>query len=328
MVRILADTDIRALLSLEGLLPIIETAFVKQGEGAVERPDRPHFPVGIGLDPDRPDEPLGTALTMPAYIHGADFVATKLVGVHEGNEARGLPTVNAGLVLTDATCGVPTALLAANRLTNARTGCIGGLAARELASAPVTLGVIGAGTQARWQTRAIDAATEVESVRIYAPSDSRVECATELADELDLPVSAVDSPRAAVEGASVVVTATTATDPVFPGDALDPGSLVIAVGAYSAEKRELDATTFDRAATVFADVPEEVAGIGDLLAVEHTVADLHPFSSVFTEERGRDHEDDIVIVESVGTAVLDAAAAEHVFDIAEQSGAGTDVGLD
>ena len=328
MVRILADSAIRSLLSLEELLPVIETAFVKQGDGAVERPDRPHFPVGIGLDPDRPDEPLGTALTMPAYIHGADLVATKLVGVHEGNEARGLPTVNAGLVLTNARTGVPTALLAANRLTNARTGCIGGLAARDLAVAPVTLGVIGAGTQARWQTRAIAAATDIDSVRIYAPSDSRVECANELAAELDRPVSAVDSPRAAVEGATVVVTATNATEPVFPGEALDPGCLVIAVGAYSADKRELDATTFDRAATVFADVPSEVAGIGDLLAVELTEDDLVPFASVFTEGRGRMNEDGIIVVESVGTAVLDAAAAEHVYEQAAEAGVGTEVSLD
>ena len=328
MVRILADTDISELLSLGELLPVIEAAFVKKGDGAVERPDRPHFPVGKGLDPDRPEESLGTALTMPAYIHGAAFVATKLVGVHAGNAARGLPTVNATLVLTDASTGLPTALMAANRLTNARTGCIGGLAARELASPPVTVGVLGAGTQARWQTRAIAAATTIDSVSIYSPSDSRFECADDLAGELDCQVSAVDSPRAAIEGATVVVTATTAAEPVFPGEALEPGALVIAVGAYSADTRELDTTTFDRAATVFADVPEEVAGIGDLLAVDLTAEGLWPFASVFTEDWSRVTEDDIVIVESVGTAVLDAAAAEHVYERAEETGAGTEVGLE
>lgn len=328
MVRILSDTDIAALLDLEDLLPVVETAFVKQGEGAVERPSRPHFPVGIGLDSDRPDEPLGTGLTMPAYIHGASYYATKLVGVHEGNEARGLPTINAQLVLTAAETGLPAAVMAATRITNARTGCIGGLAARELASPPITLGVIGAGTQARWQTRAIAAASDLEAVQIYSPSDSRKRCAADLADELDVPVTAVDTPRAAVNGATVVVTATTATEPVFPGDALEPGCLVIAIGAYSAEKRELDAVTFDRAARVFADVPEEVAATGDLQAVELDIGDLRTFSSVVAGDSGRRNAEEIIVVESVGTAVLDAATAEHVYRAAERDAAGTEIGLD
>lgn len=328
MVRILSDGDIAALLDLEALLPVIEAAFVKQGRGAVERPERPHFPVGIGLDSDRPEEPLGTALTMPAYLHGADNFATKLVGVHEGNEARGLPTIHAQLVLTDATTGRPTAVMAATRITNARTGCIGGLAARDLVTGPITLGVIGAGTQARWQTRAIAASSDLDAVRIYSPSDSRVDCAEELSRELEAAVTPVGTPRAAVEGANVVVTATTATSPVFPGEALEPTCLVVAIGAYTGEKRELDTVTFDRANRVYADVPEEVAGIGDLLKTDLEAADLVPFSQVFTEEPRPGANEGIVIVESVGTAVLDAATAEHVYEAAVATEIGTDVTLD
>ncbi len=327
MVRILTDAEIASLLDLEDLLPVIESAFVQQGRGAVERPDRPHFPVGIGLDPENPDEPLGTGLTMPAYIHGAEYYATKLVGVHEGNEAKGLPTINAQLVLTEAATGRAASVMAATRITNARTGCIGGLAARELAREPITLGVIGAGTQARWQTRAIATACDVEAVRIYSPSESREACADELDAELGATVSPVASPRAAVEGANVIVTATTATEPVFPGESLDPGCLVIAIGAYTGEKRELDTATFERAARVFADVPDEVAGIGDLLATDLAAEDLIPFSRLFTDPIEPSDPTDIVIVESVGTAVLDAATAEHLYSAAERSGAGTEVDL-
>lgn len=327
MVRVLADSDITAILSLDELLPVIQSAFEQQGRDAVERPDRPHFPVGIGLDADHPDEPMGTGLTMPAYIHGAEYYATKLVGVHEGNEAQGLPTIHAQLVLTDAETGLPAAVMAATRITNARTGCIGGLAARELAREPITLGVIGAGTQARWQTRAIATACDLETVRIYSPSDSRMACAGELDAELEASVSAVNSPRTAVEGANVVVTATTATEPVFPGEALDAGCLVIAIGAYTGKKRELDRVTFDRAVQVYADVPDEVAGIGDLLATELDADDLIPVSRLFTADLDRPKRDEIVIVESVGTAVLDAATAEHVFSAAERTDAGAEIEL-
>lgn len=322
--HVLSDDDVAEVLDLESLLPVVESAFVKQGRGEVTRPPRPHFPVGAGIDGD---DPLGTGLVMPAYVHGATYYATKLVGVHEGNESRGLPTVNAQIALTDAATGLPAAYLSGTRITNARTGCIGGLAATYLAAenareTGVRLGIVGAGTQARWQARAIAAATDVESVRVYSPSDSREACAADLrATGLD--AEAVDSARAAVSGASVVVTATTATEPVFPGDALAAGTLVVAVGAYTSEMRELDAATVDRADRLFADVPEEAAETGDF--PDRTAAAFTPLSEAFEGREGRESDRDIVVVASVGSAVLDAAAGEHLYERALSADVGTDV---
>lgn len=335
MVRILSDSEVADCLDLGDLLPVVREAFVKQGRGEVERPERPHFPVGTGL---RGSDPEGTGLVMPAYLHGAEFYATKLVGVHEANAERGLPTVNAQISLTEAETGLPAGYLAGTRITNARTGCIGGLAAAELAVNPaaantniqnsgLTLGLVGAGTQARWQARAIAAATDLESVRVYSPSDSKEACAADLREALGIAVETVDSPESAVSGANVVVTATTATEPVFSGDALEPGTLVVAVGAYTAEMRELDAETFERASRVFADVPEEVAEIGDLRESEVEKTNLIPLSEVFEGRAGRESDDEIIVVESVGTAVLDAAAAEYVFEKAEEREVGEEIAL-
>ncbi|MFC7205188.1 ornithine cyclodeaminase family protein [Haloferax namakaokahaiae] len=339
MVRILSVDVIRGLLSLSELFPVVEAAFVKQGRGEVERPPRPHFPVGIDVDSVRnginesnpaseseTDSPLGTALTMPAYIHGRDVYATKLAAVHPGNVAQCLPTVNAQVVLTDATTGLPLSLLDGTTITSARTGCIGGLAAEYLASDPIRLGVFGAGTQARWQTRAIAAACDIESVRVYSPSDSREECAADLRDE-GIHAEAVESPEKAVSGSNVVVTATTSDDPVFAGELLESGTLVVAVGAYTAEMQELDARTFERAARVFADVPEEVADIGDIQASGLSESDLVPLSDVFEGDAGREADDEILVVESVGSAVLDAATAQYLYEKAKERNVGEDVGL-
>ncbi|KAB1192958.1 ornithine cyclodeaminase family protein [Haloferax sp. MBLA0076] len=340
MVQILSADAVRELLSLSELFPVVEEAFVKQGRGEVERPPRPHFPVGIRVDSIRDgigpqgesnedpatDSPLGTALTMPAYIHGRSVYATKLAAVHPNNAAQCLPTVNAQVVLTDSTTGLPLGFFDGNSITSARTGCIGGLAAEYLATDPIRLGVIGAGTQARWQTRAIAAGSDVESVRIYSPSDSRDVCAADLRGE-GLPADAVDSPEEAVSDANVVVTATTSTDPVFDGKSLEPGTLVVAVGAYTAEMQELDETTFDRAARVFADVPEEVADIGDVREAGLSESDLVPLSEVFEGVVGRDSDEEILVVESVGSAVLDAATAEYLYEKARERGVGEDVGL-
>jgi len=323
MVRILSDEDVAGLLSLGDLLGVVEEAFVRQGRGEVERPERPHFPVGAGLESD---DPLGTGLVMPAYVHGAAHFATKLVGVHEGNPERGLPTVHAQVVLTDAATGQPAAYVTGTRITNARTGCIGGLAVRDLAAAEPVVGVLGAGTQARWQTRAIAAAVDVAAVRVFSPSDSKDACAADLR-EAGLDARAVESPADAVAGADVVVTATTSTQPVFPAEALDAGALVVAVGAYTAEMQELAPGVFERAARVFADVPEEVAEVGDVRAAGMDAADLIPLSEVFEGRAGRERDDEILVVESVGTAVLDAATGEYVLERAREEGVGREVSL-
>ncbi|WP_440769226.1 ornithine cyclodeaminase family protein [Natronorubrum sp. DTA28] len=329
MVRVLSHEDIASVLDLEALLPVVADAFEKQRTGAVERPERPHYPIGTGLDLDAPSEPTGTGLCMPAYVHGADYAATKLVTVVEDNPERGLPTVTAQISLTNAETGQPVGYLAGNRITNARTGCIGGLAARELAAeGPIELAVIGAGTQARWQTRAIAAAVGVdrlESIRVYSPSDSRIDCAQELESELGVETTPVSSSRDAVEDASVVVTTTTSTEPVFPGEALAAGALVIAVGAYTPEMRELDETTIERAARVVADVPSEAAETGDLRG--HDDLELCSLGDVLAGTHGRESADEIVVLESVGTAVLDAAAAEFVFDRAVDRERGTTTAL-
>src|SRR5699024_10163740 len=134
---------------------------------------------------------------------------------------------------------------------NARTGCIGGLSAQALADPPAVVGIVGAGTQARWQARAIAAAMDVAMVRIYSPSDSKHDCAGDLRVR-GLDAEAADSVAEAVHDADVVVTATTATEPVVPTDALAPNTVVVAVGAYTSEMQELEPATLTGARDVFA----------------------------------------------------------------------------
>lgn len=46
-------------------------------------------------------------MPMPAYVHARPYVATKLVSLNTGNTERGLSTLHAQVVLTDAETGQP-----------------------------------------------------------------------------------------------------------------------------------------------------------------------------------------------------------------------------
>ncbi|MFB6125082.1 MAG: ornithine cyclodeaminase family protein [Halanaeroarchaeum sp.] len=323
MIRFLPSDDVQSVLSLAAVLEVVADAFASQKAGTVERPERPHFPVGRGLDETDPDEPMGTGLVMPAYVHGDPYFATKLVSVHDRNPERGLPTINAQVVLADAATGVPVAFLDGTYITAARTSAIGGLSARALTDGAIDVGVVGAGTQARWQVRAIDAATEVRAIRFFdLDGDALGEAVDELDAELTAPVSAADSAADTVADVDVVVTATTSPEPVFPGDALAPGTVVVAIGAYTPEMQEVGPDTFERAARVFADVPAAVAQIGDVRGAGVGEDDLVPFADLLDGSVGRDPED-VVIVESVGSAVMDAATARYVYEAAADGDVGT-----
>lgn len=320
MVTVVSESEVRDALVLDEVLDTVAEALSAQAAGRVERPDRPHFPVGTGLDGEHGsdgDGPPGTGLVMPAYIHGEPYYATKLVGVYEGNKRRGMPTINAQIVLTDAATGQPVAFMGGTTITNARTGCVGGCSVRAFAPAAATVGVLGAGAQARWQSRAIDAVADLDALRVYSPSDSRNACATELSEE-GIPAKAVESPGAAVRDTDVVVTATTSRDPVFPADALSEDALVIAVGAYTEAMQELPAGVVEGAARVYADVPEEAIETGDFCGTDVGVEDVVALGTVFGSGRPTvDAPAGVTVVKSVGSAVLDVATAQTVFETAD-----------
>ncbi|MFC4544516.1 ornithine cyclodeaminase family protein [Halosolutus amylolyticus] len=320
MVTVLTAGAVESLCDVETILPAVETALEEQAAGRVERPDRPHFPVGTGLEGD---DPLGTGLTMPAAVHDEPYYVTKLASVHEGNESRGLPTIQAQIALTDARTGTPVAYMPGTRVTNVRTGCVGGLAARALASEPIRLAVIGAGVQARWQTRAIAATSTLDAVSIYSPSDSKYACADDLRAD-GIPADAAETAAAAVSDASVVVTTTTSSEPVFPADATD-AELVVAIGAYEPSMQELEADLVERADRVFADVPEEAIETGDLRRTSLAEGDLRPLAAAFTGDRPSERADGLSVVKSVGSAVMDLTAASTVYERAVDEGIGVEV---
>jgi alanine dehydrogenase len=323
MVLVLSDKDVESLINLSEIADEVEDAQIKQDAGAVERPDRPHYPIGTGL---RNNDSLGTGLVMPAYIHGTDYFATKLVSVHEENPEKGLPTLHSQLVLANAHTGKPVSFMDANNITNARTGCIGGLAARELATKPVNLAVIGAGVQARWQTRAVDALCELENVSIYSPSDSKHTTVDDLLSD-GIPASAAESADLAVQNANVVITTTTSTSPVFSTGAVQDGTLIVGIGAFRPDMQEIESEVFTKADLIFADVPEEAIQIGDLTATSLSKDQLLPLSTAFKGEAGRSSEDEIIVVESVGSAVFDAATAAHIYTLTHEQDIGINLSL-
>ncbi|WP_227354956.1 ornithine cyclodeaminase family protein [Haladaptatus salinisoli] len=237
--------------------------------------------------------------------------------------------------LFDAESGEPLALVDGASMNPFKTGAVGAVGVDALAREDATtLAVIGSGAQARGQLKATATVRDLETVWVYSPTKANRESfAAEMNEKLDASVAAVASSAAAVENADVVVTATTASEPVFDGDLLEDGAHVTAMGQYHPKKRELDATTVERA-TYVPDLRERMtrdAGSfrfaleSGAITEDHVHAELGEV--VAGEKPGRASADEITVFDSGGTAIETVASAYMLYEKADAKGLGSPVSL-
>ena len=317
-VRLLRAADVRRACSMTEAIDAVATGFAALSTGRATVPVR----LAVPLVAD------GVALAMPAALAGASFYSMKLVSIAPANTAAGRPLLSATVLLGDAITGELLALLDGTALTALRTGAAGGLAARLLSRDDSRVAALfGAGTQARTQLTALVAVRSIRELRVVTREAGHADalrawCVAQ--PELARIAVATAGPEAAVEGADVVVTATTSRTPVFPGASLSGGAHVTAVGSFTPETRELDAETL-RGARVFVDQRAaslaeagELTGLAPDGVVElgEVVAGLAP---------GRTDRSERTVFKSVGNAIQDLVVAARAYERSRELGIGQDI---
>lgn len=235
--------------------------------------------------------------------------------------------------LFDATNGRPLAVLEADYLGMMRTGATGGLSARVLARPDARRAVVfGAGWQARSQIEALCAVRDIEDLQVVARRRDRLEkfCA-DMAQHLGRPVRPCDDLEAAVRAADVVVTITTATEPLFDGRWLKDGAHVTAAGSNALIRREIDEATIRRAAVVAVDArATALRESGDLLPAlekgrlnEYRMVELGEL--LHGMRPGRSSDTDVTLFESQGMAIQDLVLAHRVLERARAPGLGREL---
>ena len=235
--------------------------------------------------------------------------------------------------LFDADSGEPLAILDGASMNPYKTGATGAVGVDHLARADAeTVGLIGSGPQARGQLRATATVRDLTEVRVYSPTRANREAfADEMDDTLDCKVRAVGDSADAVADADIVITATTAAEPVFDGDRLEPGTHVTAMGQYDPDKRELDTTTIERSRYV-PDLRERVVqDAGSFIhAVEEGVVDERHVHAELGEivagtAVGRETDAEITVFDSGGTGIETVAAAGMLYERATERGLGSTI---
>ena len=251
-----------------------------------------------------PAYPAGDFRAMPAL--GGGFALLKWVTSFPGNPERGLPTVTGLVLLSDASNGMPVAVLDAGAVTALRTGAAAVLAAETVGRADAeTAAVIGAGVNGRATARTFLA--RGRGVSVWDVDLGRAEAT---AEELGAEVAAS---REAALGADLVATVTPGHDILFTEGSLRAGQHVSLMGADGPGKAEISVEELARV-RVFCDDWEQASHNGDLVhAVEagavrrEEVTQLGDVLDGTAE--GRRSAEEITVFDSTGLAIQDLAVA-------------------
>jgi ornithine cyclodeaminase/alanine dehydrogenase-like protein (mu-crystallin family) len=293
-----SESEVRAVLTYEALIPAIRQALIDYSAGLVIQPPRT-----IMRASNAEDHRNGWFATMP--VIAGDVMAVKNVTFYPGNDELGLPTHMAIIELLRRSTGEPLAVMDGRLITEMRTAAVSAVALSALApKSPSSLGILGSGVQAHSHLHAFrHVGAGLTDVRIWSRTAAN---AKRLADESGARVTTIEE----AASADVVLTVTSSTVPLLKGSWLSPKALVIAVGATGATVRELD----DEVAQSSYIVAECKA------AAERESGDIILSGSKVDAEIGQIFTGNVsapvgkrILFKSVGMAIEDLAAARIVW---------------
>jgi ornithine cyclodeaminase/alanine dehydrogenase-like protein (mu-crystallin family) len=315
MTLFLTEREVAQLLPMKECIDVLEQAFAHAGGGDVENKPR-------------------SRIRMPnGFFH---FMAAA-DAEHRVFGYKAYPSMGAGnkfiVMLYDYETGQLLACLEAGRLGQIRTGAASGLATRHMARDDAgTVAVIGSGFQARTQLEAVCAVREIRQARVYSRrAERREDFATQMTERLGVEVTPAEGGEQCVAGADVVITITSARDPVLQGEWLAEGAHVNAAGGNHWMRREVDEATVTRSDVIVVDDLEQAkTECGDLIwpqargsfrwDMAHQLQDV-----VAGRVPGRPNDQSITLFESLGVALEDVAAAQLVYRKAVDQGIGQEL---
>jgi ornithine cyclodeaminase len=320
---VLSHAQVLELLPIKECIAVMREALIALAAGEAHQPLRTII---------RPPDASGVMGLMPAYMSGGRAAfGLKAICVFPGNPAKGKDAHQGAVLLFSADTGDLLAIMNASAITAIRTASVSAVATDLLARLDAcNLAIIGSGVQARSHLVAMSQVRIIKRCRI---ASRHIEHARKFSEEMrpDFsfrlePVKTVDE---ALEGADLIVTATTAVEPIVRREWLLPGAHLNLVGSSTPNAREVDSETM-AAASLFVDRRESTINeAGDyLFAVRDGVIGPDHIRAEIGEvlrgdKPGRTSSEEITLFKSLGLAVEDLFAAKYVYRKAKQSNVGT-----
>lgn len=322
-ILILNHDEVDDLLSMKDCIAVMRDALTSLARGDVFQPLRTII---------RPPKLDGLMGLMPSFISGErTAIGLKAISVFPGNAAKGKDIHQGVVLLLSPETGELMAMMNASAITAIRTAAVSAVATDLLTNPDAgELAIIGVGVQARSHLKAMSEVRPIKRCRVAARNIERAQAfASEMQDKFSFPIEAVNSVQEALKGSDLIVTATTSSEPVLKREWISPGAHINAVGASTPNAREIDSETM-ASASLYVDRRESTINeSGDYLfalqdgaiTADHIRAEIGEL--LIGEKPGRTSPNEITLFKSLGLAVEDVAAANFLYNKANESGFGT-----
>ena len=326
---ILSREEIAKSITMEEAIRAVEAAFAAHANGYTVTPPR----ISMTTRDNH-----GHFLCMPSLVDdraSSPVLSVKIYSEFSRNPQRGLPLAYASFLLIDPMNGQPLALLEGMYLTGIRTGAASAVAARYLARRNAEqLGLIGTGFQAFFQAWGLSQVRPIKHLVIYDRSSVTMHAFAKRARrKLRLSVSCARSPDEVAVSSDILVTATNSCEPVFEGAKLRDGTMVIAIGSFHPQEREVDSKTVMRSKIYVDSYEGALAEAGDLLIPikkgEISRDDIKGELGELVTRRvpGRQSDEEVTLFKAVGLAIEDAVVAKTAYVQAVEKHLGSPVFL-
>ena len=321
---LLSEKQVQRLIDIDELIASLEQAHIQYSNGKAVMPVRLVVPL---------PQIQGRITSMPGFLNEDKALGMKVVTYFQENPKRNLPAILATIMLFSVETGKMIAVMDGSYITAIRTACASAMATKALANADTpVLGILGAGVQARAHIQALTHVRKIERIKIYSPSGaSAAGIKKDLEPVKKITIDVAGSAEDAVRNADLLVTGTTAKEPILKNQWLKAGVHINAVGSHRPDYREIDSATIARAKVVVDSREAIMAECGDiLLAIKETAIDENYVYGEIGEilagvKAGRSSADEITLYKSVGIAIQDVATANLVYRKALERGVGTSV---
>lgn len=317
MVLYLGEQEVEELLTMEDAISVLENTFREQGLGKII---------------NHPRLRVRTGVSMLHYLAGA-IPSMGVMGYKAYTSSRA--GIKFRVFLHDIETGSLLSIMDGNYMGMIRTGAATGVATKYMAREDAeVVGIFGTGWQARGQLLAIKEVRNIKLFKAYSRNqEKRRRFAVEMSSILGVDVVPVDKPEEVLSGSHIIVTATTASEPLFSGDMVREGMHINAIGGNFLYRREIDETTVRKSDRVVVESRNQsMIEAGELLPLVekgrlHWDRLTELGEVVVGREKGRERPEEITLFKSLGIAIEDIAVAAHLYNMARERGAGRQIAI-
>ncbi|WP_066495618.1 ornithine cyclodeaminase family protein [Abyssisolibacter fermentans] len=316
----ISESDIKNSISFNELMDSIEQAYVVYEEKNYKMPDRIHI-----------NNSNDTLLYMPCFTN--QVFGTKILTVFPNNTEFDEPVIQGLMLLNDINTGKPLCIINGASLTAYRTGAVGGVGIRHTTQKDInSVGLIGTGVQGFYQILFASTVRNVKKVSIFDISKDKLKAfKVKLQKYLpDVKINIADSAVDLLNQSQVVITCTTANEPVLPNEKeLLQNKHYIGIGSYKPNMREYPKELFNMLDEMYIDTDYAKEESGDIITPikEGWIKEEQIRTFGYYIKNKKSAVKNTTLYKSVGMALFDIVVAQQIYNKVKEKGLGQKIEL-